>query len=356
MSNHHFSDRVLIWFDQQGRKDLPWQAQTPYHIWVSEIMLQQTQVSTVIPYYLRFIQRFPNVQALAEAPLDEVLHYWSGLGYYARARHLHQTAQKIATAYQGLLPRNLEQLLQLPGIGRSTAGAILALAYQQRQPILDGNVKRLFCRYHAINGWPGTTVVNQQLWQLAEQYLPLQRIADYTQALMDLGATLCTPHTPHCLDCPLTHDCLAHQQGQETAYPTPKPRKVLPVKTTVFIIVENLRGEVLLQQRPLQGIWGGLWSFPECSDIEAVFVWCQQHLKKILPIQSIWQPLRHTFTHFQLDITPVHLLFKDENCQNVLLPSTLWYNVKQPSAYGLATPVVRLLTQIATSNTGELLL
>ncbi|OQW93168.1 MAG: A/G-specific adenine glycosylase [Beggiatoa sp. IS2] len=356
MNFDNFSNDVLTWFDAHGRKDLPWQAQTPYHIWMSEIMLQQTQVNTVIPYYQRFIQRFPDVQTLAESSLDEVLHHWSGLGYYARARNLHQTAQQIATIYHGVLPADLETLLQLPGIGRSTAGAILALAYQQRQAILDGNVKRLLCRYHAIRGWPGTTLVAQQLWQLAEQYLPFQRIADYTQALMDLGATLCTPHAPRCLDCPLAHHCLAHQQGQEIAYPTPKPRKILPVKTTIFMIVQNIQGEVLLQQRPLQGIWGGLWSFPECPNIEAMSGWCQQYLKQKLPIHSIWQPLRHTFTHFHLDITPVHLLFKTENCQNIILPSTLWYNMNQPLACGLATPVARLLAQLAISNTGELLL
>jgi A/G-specific adenine glycosylase len=221
-----FSQHLLTWFDKYGRTDLPWQQNpTPYRVWVSEIMLQQTQVNTVISYYQRFMQYFPEVQTLAAASLDEVLHCWTGLGYYARARNLHQAAQQICTEYGGELPTDFKKLMRLPGIGRSTAGAILALAHEQRHPILDGNVKRVLCRYYAVEGWAGETKVADQLWRLAEKNTPTKRVAAYTQAIMDLGATVCTRSHPHCVLCPFSQDCTAHQNGWETAYPAPKPRK-----------------------------------------------------------------------------------------------------------------------------------
>ncbi len=347
----NFSQRLLTWFDKYGRTDLPWQVKpTPYRVWVSEIMLQQTQVNTVIPYYQRFMQRFSDVQTLAASADDEVLHYWTGLGYYARARHLHQAAQKICTEYAGNLPIDLDKLMGLPGIGRSTAGAILALAYGQRYPILDGNVKRVLCRYYAVEGWVGETKVANHLWDLAEKNTPTERVAAYTQAIMDLGATVCTRSRPQCTLCPFLHDCVAHQNGQEKAYPTPKTRKTLPVKSTTFIMLENPLGEILLEKRPPKGIWGGLWSFPECQSTTDIPAWCQQHLNNVVPTCYTWQPLRHTFTHFHLDITPVHIPI--ETCQPVALKDTVWYNINQP--IGLAAPVARLLAQL--TNTGELLL
>ncbi|KHD10921.1 DNA glycosylase [Candidatus Thiomargarita nelsonii] len=351
MPSNTFSQRLLTWFDKYGRTDLPWQIKpTAYRVWVSEIMLQQTQVNTVIPYYQRFMQRFPKVQTLAAAELDEILHQWTGLGYYARARNLHRAAQQICTEYLGELPTNLEGLMRLPGIGRSTAGAILALAHGQCYPILDGNVKRVVCRYYAVDGSPGESKVAKTLWRLAEQNLPTERVAAYTQAIMDLGATVCTRSRPQCVLCPFSHDCAAHQNRQETAYPVPKARKILPVKTTTFIMLQNQLGEVLLEKRPPKGIWGGLWSFPECST--AVETWCQEHLNSTAPKCYTWRTLRHTFTHFHLDITPV--LMQVDACQIVALRETNWYNTTQ--TYGLAAPVVRLLAQLTSPKTGELLL
>ena len=348
-----FSQRLLIWFDKFGRTDLPWQSNpTAYRVWVSEIMLQQTQVNTVIPYYERFMQAFPEVQMLADATLDQVLHYWSGLGYYARARNLHRAAQQICTLSNGELPTDFEKLIRLPGIGRSTAGAILALALGQRYPILDGNVKRVLCRYYAVEGWAGEKKVIEKLWLLAEKNTPRRRIANYTQAMMDLGATVCSRSRPRCGLCPFNVDCVAHQRGCETNYPTPKPRKILQVKTISFVMLQNSLGEVLLEKRPMKGIWGGLWSFPECSSVDDIPKWCQQYLDGNIPKCYTWQSLRHTFTHFHLDITPV--LVSCDASQTVTLKNILWYNVNRPTALGLAAPVVRLLAQL--THTGELLL
>jgi A/G-specific adenine glycosylase len=360
METSAFSQHLLKWFDKYGRTDLPWQQNpTAYCIWVSEIMLQQTQVNTVIPYYQRFMERFPDVQTLAVASLDEVLHYWSGLGYYARARNLHQAAQKISTDYKNNLPTELEKLMALPGIGRSTAGAILALAYGQCHPILDGNVKRVLCRYYAVEGWSGETKVANELWRLSEQHTPKQRVSDYTQAIMDLGATVCTRSRPKCTLCPLHKACAAYLMGQAMAYPTKKPRnQKKPIKATTFIMLQNQRGEVLLEKRPTTGIWGGLWSFPECPTVDDVPAWCQQHLNndrgKMIEetFSSItlkcytWQTLRHTFTHFHLDITPVLVPIEAKLCQTVNLKETVWYNATQSQTYGLAAPVARLTQQL----------
>jgi A/G-specific adenine glycosylase len=353
MATSTFNQRLLAWFDQYGRTNLPWQKNpTPYRVWIAEIMLQQTQVNTVIPYYQRFMARFPDVATLAAASLDEVLYYWSGLGYYARARHLHQTAQQIGHQYHGELPTNFEQLIQLPGIGRSTAGAILALAYKQRYPILDGNVKRVLCRYYALTGHPHDKRVADTLWHLAEKNTPTQRVAAYTQAIMDLGATVCVRHRPHCLLCPFEPDCLAHQHQREVFYPSSPLRKTLPVKTTTFIMLQNDSGEVLLEKRPPKGIWGGLWSFPECALPDDVPHWCQQHLQLVVFQYHLWQPLRHTFTHFHLDIIPVHIPILIKHDQLVVFSNRFWYNTVQPPIYGLAVPVARLLAQL--TSTGEL--
>ncbi|MDM8557417.1 A/G-specific adenine glycosylase [Candidatus Parabeggiatoa sp. HSG14] len=356
MPINSFSQRLLTWFDKYGRTDLPWQKKiTSYRVWVSEIMLQQTQVNTVIPYYQRFMERFTDVQTLADASLDEVLHYWTGLGYYARARHLHKASQQICTEHEGKLPIDLEKLMRLPGIGRSTGGAILALAHKQRYPILDGNVKRVLCRYYAIDGWAGKTKIANNLWHLAEKNTPKKRVAAYTQAIMDLGATVCTRTKPHCQFCPFSDDCIAHQNHCETVYPTPKPRKTLPIKTITFIMLQNSLGEVLLEKRPSKGIWGGLWSFPECLRIDDIPAWCQQNLNNTTLKCYTWQPLRHTFTHFHLEITPVLIPIETEISQTVILKNIVWYNPTQPQLYGLAAPVVRLLKQLTVSK-GELLL
>ncbi|ALG67099.1 A/G-specific adenine glycosylase [Beggiatoa leptomitoformis] len=356
MSTDSFSVRLLAWFEKHGRKELAWQINpTPYRVWVSEIMLQQTQVATVIPYYERFMQRFPTVQELAITPLDEVLHYWTGLGYYARARHLHKTAQTVCNQYNGVFPTTLLEMEALAGIGRSTAAAILALSQGQRQTILDGNVKRVLCRYHALTKPPTDPQTLAQLWLFAEQHTPDTQLAAYTQAIMDLGATVCTRSKPQCTLCPLQADCLAYQQGNTAAYPVPKPSKILPVKTTFFIIVQQAMGQVLLQQRPAVGIWGGLWSFPECASFNDVVPWIETNLQLSDYHIENGLSLRHTFTHFHLDITPIYIQSKSTPLAIPLL-HTCWYDPHHPPAIGLAAPVVKLLKQLAKLTVGEMLL
>ena len=349
-----FSDKVLAWFALHGRKGLPWQENpTPYRVWISEIMLQQTQVATVIPYYQRFMQRFPDLPDLAAAPLDEVLSLWSGLGYYARARNLHRAALVIRDQHRGKFPQTIETLNELPGIGRSTAGAILALASNQHHAILDGNVKRVLARYHGVTGWPGARIIEEKLWSLAEAHTPAKRVAQYTQAIMDLGATVCTRTQSVCQECPLALDCVARVQGCVTAYPTPKPRKTLPVRSSVFVMLRNARGEVLLEQRPPAGIWGGLWSLPEYSgnttkhDLQH---WCKQHFGCTVTDITYWPVLRHSFSHFHLDITPVSARVDTSLSMVMEHKATVWYNIKLPSARGMAAPVKYLLTLLSDEN------
>jgi A/G-specific adenine glycosylase len=350
MTPKQFSNALLTWFDTHGRHDLPWQKnRTPYRVWISEIMLQQTQVTTVIPYYQRFMSRFPDVQSLAAAHLDEVLHLWTGLGYYARGRNLHKAAQQICDTLHGEFPNTMDEVMSLPGIGRSTAGAILALSSNQHHAILDGNVKRVLSRFHAIAGWPGQRQVEQQLWAYAQACTPTVRTSDYTQAIMDLGATLCTRSKPRCANCPVSTHCQARQQQRTTDFPGKKPRKTLPVRQAVMLMLRyGDRGEqVLLQQRPASGIWGGLWSFPQPevnrNDYPALQDWCRDKLGYELADIQTWPELRHTFSHFHLDITPVEARLKDHT--NTVMESTgsVWYNTAQPDTRGLAAPVKRLL-------------
>jgi A/G-specific adenine glycosylase len=343
----NFSDAVLQWFEHHGRKDLPWQQNpNPYRIWVSEIMLQQTQVSTVIPYFQRFMAAFPDVQSLAATDLDAVLHHWTGLGYYARARHLHRAAQTICIEHGGELPKDLTSLQALPGIGRSTAGAILAMAYGQRQAILDGNVKRVLCRYYAIRDWPGHNATQKRLWQLAEQHTPTRRVAEYTQAMMDLGATVCTRAPPGCVLCPLNAHCQALRQNCIAACPAPRPRKTLPLKQTRMLLLHAPDNTVLLQQRPPSGLWGGLYCLPELPPDHDVMTFCRD-LRLAVKTQDSWPAFRHTFTHFHLDIQPIHLVLQEKpqtTLEKTLGANTLWYNASV--SCGLAAPVVKLLARI----------
>ncbi len=345
--NAEFAERLLRWWDVHGRKDLPWQTRVnPYRVWISEIMLQQTQVTTVIPYYQRFMARFPAIKQLAAAPLDDVLAHWSGLGYYARARNMHRTAQLIMADHNGRFPHQLQTILELPGIGRSTAGAILALAHNQPEAILDGNVKRVLCRHAAIRGWPGRPRVETQLWELARQYLPGQRIADYTQAMMDLGATCCVPRNPLCGQCPLRSDCLALAQDTVQQFPEKKPRKALPQRTTVFIIAVNEKQQILLERRPPSGIWGGLWCFPETSNVAHAQNLCRSRMGLKITSQITLPIVRHTFSHFQLRITPL-LLHTEEVGSGVREgEDQRWYSPQQGSTLGLATPVSRILHKV----------
>ncbi len=341
-----FSAPVLKWFDKHGRKHLPWQQDiSAYRVWLSEIMLQQTQVTTVIPYFERFIARFPDVESLAAAPIDEVLHLWTGLGYYARARNLHKCAQVVVNQYGGEFPSTVESLADLPGIGRSTAGAIVSIAFQKRAAILDGNVKRVLARYHAVEGWPGQLEVANQLWEIAENYTPKTRANHYTQAMMDLGATLCTRSKPKCEECPVREGCVAYAQGNPAAYPGKKPKKTLPEKSVQLVMLRNPAGDVLLQQRPAQGIWGGLWSFPELSIDADAQEYAEDHYGAVIELEQ-WNTYRHTFSHYHLDITPV-LIQLAKTPRAIGESATHWYNPHQPDALGLAAPVKKLLEKLA---------
>ncbi len=339
-----FAERVLEWYHRHGRKNLPWQLErNAYRVWVSEIMLQQTRVETVIPYFERFMNRFPDVSSLADATRDEVLHYWSGLGYYARARNLHAAARAIRDRHRGELPLDIEQLNALPGIGRSTAGAILAQAHGLRHAILDGNVKRVLARYHAVRGWTGQSRVQNELWAYAERHTPSRQIADYTQAIMDLGAMVCTRSRPCCGECPLADDCEAFHGLLTDELPTPKPRKTLPVKATRLLVLFDGDHRVMLEKRPPSGIWGGLWSLPEMPLGDDVAAHCRRRWQfKVAAVQES-EGFRHTFSHFHLDILPCRAQVLNPG-QCVMEDERLvWYNIDQPGRLGLATPVITIL-------------
>jgi A/G-specific adenine glycosylase len=351
MHSTEFGRRVLEWFDAHGRKQLPWKENpTPYRVWVSEIMLQQTQVATVIPYYRRFMARFPDITTLADAELDEVLGLWAGLGYYARARHLHQTARVLRDRHGGEMPLDIAVIQALPGIGRSTAGAILALAAGQRHPILDGNVKRLLARFAVVDGWPGQSRVLAVLWELAERYTPAERAADYPQAMMDLGAMICTRRRPRCGACPLAEGCVAHAWGREMDFPSPKPPRKLPVRATRMLLLRTAAGEVLLERRPPAGIWGGLWSFPECPPEADVADWCRERLGLAVAVGPPWNGLRHSFSHFHLDITPVPVVVAGSSRTVMEGERFVWYNIRHPDDRGVAAPVRRLLAALASER------
>ena len=342
-----FSQQVLAWFDQHGRKNLPWQKDiSAYRVWISEIMLQQTQVTTVIPYFERFMLRFPTVMALAEAPIDDVLHLWTGLGYYARARNLHKAAMTIAQDYQGRFPTQFDQVLELPGIGRSTAGAILSIAEKQPLAILDGNVKRVLARYFAVEGWPGTNTVANQLWEYAESVLPQERNHHYTQAMMDLGATVCTRSKPRCDECPLQNQCIAYAQGNQVAYPGKKPKKVLPVRQ-VTMLIPFYRGSVMMRQRPMTGIWGGLWAFEEIesSDQASIKDWANKQFSHS-PQLDFLEPFRHTFSHFHLDITPALLFLAELTQDRVQESNAQWFDLNTPLSVGVSAPTKLILEAI----------
>ena len=349
-----FSQQVLHWYHQHGRKDLPWQQNpTPYRVWVSEIMLQQTQVNTVIPYYQRFISTFPNVDKLANAPLDEVLSLWTGLGYYARARNLHKAAIMLKDCYQSTLPQNVDELTQLPGIGRSTAGAIASLAMNKKAAILDGNVKRVLARSHCIEGWPGHTQTQKQLWHFAEQYTPDTETREYNQAMMDLGATVCVRSKPHCTSCPLETDCQANMTGQQQAFPQAKPRKIRPEKALAMLMIINENGEILLHKRPPTGIWGGLWSLPECEIDHSPKQYCENHLQIQATQLNQWDTFHHDFSHYRLQITPVKIMAQTST-QGIITKAggiaeandLNWFRQSETQKLGMASPVQKLLQRL----------
>lgn len=346
-----FAQQLLKWFDQHGRHDLPWQTdRTPYRVWISEIMLQQTQVSTVIPYFERFMDRFATVQELARADTDQVLHLWTGLGYYARARNLHKASKAIVQAHRGSFPDTVEGLMELDGIGQSTAGAIAAISMSVRAPILDGNVKRVLARYHCIAGWPEQSAVKKQLWEVAESLTPHDRVDDYTQAIMDLGATVCTRSKPSCQNCPFQLDCGAYQQDRVTEFPGKKAKKTLPVKQVAMFILQNALGEVLLEKRPAAGIWGSLYSLPESPEPSSAPKLLGASITNEAESQSEeLEGIRHSFSHYHLDITPVRIRATNHN-EIAETDRWLWYPLDHSLEVGLAAPVKKLLSKLAKKN------
>ena len=343
--------RLLAWFAANGRKNLPWQQDpTPYRVWISEIMLQQTQVATVVPYFERFLERFPDVISLAAAPVDEVLHLWSGLGYYARARNLHEAARRIVNEHDGEVPDQFETLQALPGIGRSTAGAILALSRHERHPILDGNVRRVLTRCFAIEGWPGERAVDEQLWELSDACTPRQDVEHYTQAVMDLGATVCTRTRPACDRCPLAELCVARERGIQGQLPTPRPApRERRVQGTFMLLAMHDDGSVLLSQRPARGIWGGLWGLPQFESRDAAEAWAAERLGQHEPELETLPTLRHSFTHFDLDIVPLRLRVPGP-APAVAEAGQVWYNPGAPAKLGIAAPVTTLIQEYGRTS------
>ena len=340
-----FQSKILSWFKHHGRKDLPWQKNiSPYRVWLSEIMLQQTQVQTVVPYFKQFIKQFPTIKKLAAAPTDDVLHLWSGLGYYARARNLHKTAQIISSEHHGKFPRDLETLQSLPGIGKSTAGAILAIAMKKRGVILDGNVKRVLARFGAIKGLPSEA--SKTLWEIAEVYTPENHIADYTQAMMDLGAMICTRTKPNCAKCPLEKFCLAHQTNCETDFPEKRITQKIPIRKTYMLLMRDKNQSLLLEQRPPHGIWGGLWCFPQIDSLAMLEDACIRKYDCKIKTTKKLKKFRHTFSHFHLDITPILIEVIQTNQQIMEQNTAIWYNKKHIRRLGVPKPVNELLLQI----------
>jgi A/G-specific adenine glycosylase len=333
-----FARRLVRWQVRHGRHNLPWQrTRDPYRIWLSEVMLQQTQVATVVPYYRRFLARFPDVKALANASLDDVLTLWSGLGYYTRARNLHVAARAVVSLHRGRFPRSREAIESLPGLGRSTAAAVAVFAFGEREAILDGNVKRVLARHFAVAGYPGEPRVGKRLWALAEAQLPAKNIEAYTQGLMDLGAGVCTRKRPACGECPLRGTCKAYARGKPEAFPQPRPRKPKPMRRTSMLLL-LCNGEVLLEKRPPTGVWGGLWCLPEAEAGSAALTG-----SRTLPV------LRHEFTHFSLDITPV-ACFLESASLRAAEPGQLWLPVEEAVGAAVPAPVRKLLAGLASGR------
>jgi len=338
-----FALRIIDWHRRHGRHTLPWQTtRDPYRIWLSEIMLQQTQVGTVIPYFERFVAHFPDLPALASAGEDDVLALWSGLGYYSRARNLHAAARMLMAGHGGTFPHQPDAIARLPGIGRSTAAAIAALAFGQRCAILDGNVKRVLARHGGIAGWPGDRQVEAALWQLAESLLPDTGIEAYTQGMMDLGALVCTRSQPACAACPVNADCIARSQDRIDALPAPRPKKVLPEKRVQMLLLLD-RGELMLEKRPPHGIWGGLWSLPELAHDADAASHCRDRFGFIALTQQALPQFTHSFTHFRLHIRPMQLQVAPRHST---LPGQIWMPLADATNAALPAPVRTLVRQL----------
>ena len=348
MKSETFASALLGWFALHGRHDLPWQHDiTPYRVWISEVMLQQTQVVTVIPYFQRFMQSFPNVESLAAASLDEVLHLWTGLGYYARARNLHAGAQMVVGQFAGKFPKNLEGMMSLPGIGRSTAGAILSIACGLRHPILDGNVKRVLSRVFGIAGDPNSSVVLESLWMLADACTPEQNVGAYTQAIMDLGATLCTRSRPACTLCPMTLDCVAAREGRQGELPGKKQKRHRPSREATLLIAQigdESSAAVFVERRPAAGLWGGLWSPPQFESQAAAMEWCAREVGEPESDSQIMTPIEHAFTHFDLKLKPLRVRCRPHD--GIRDGEQLWYELNDPPKIGLPQPIKRLFERL----------
>ena len=343
--------QLLPWWDKHGRKHLPWQKdRTPYRIWVSEIMLQQTRVETVTPYFERFMASLPNVQALAAADDDDMLAIWAGLGYYSRAHNLLKAARIVVTQHDGELPRDFDSLVALPGIGRSTAGAILALAHGQRRAILDGNARRVLARVHAVEGWPGKAAVSRTLWNLAESNTPPDRVRDYTQAIMDLGATVCLRRRPRCSACPLAESCRARKHGLTAEIPASKPKANRPAKRRSMLVVQRPDGAILLRRRPPTGIWAGLWSLPTLNEEENARDWCGRVLGCSPQGHAELTPIRHGFSHFELEIRPIHLPVRTPNAEIQEADQWRWHDGAQD--LGMPAPIRRLVESMDVEAPG----
>lgn len=353
MNKKEFSQQLLEWFDEHGRKDLPWQKpRSAYNVWVSEIMLQQTQVQTVIGYFDRFMQRFPDLSALAAAEEDEVLSLWSGLGYYSRARNLHKTAKMIVTDYQANFPSQLEELIKLPGIGASTAAAIATQAFNLPAAILDGNVKRVLSRYFEVEGWPQQSKVHKKLQELAEECLPKERFADYTQAIMDLGALCCTPKNPACERCPVQQHCQAYNNNTTAQYPAKKPKKKLPTQHWQFLLVHNAHGQIYLEKRPGLGLWGGLWCLPQLEQEQCALTYLKQEMALEALEMKPFMQFKHSFSHFHLNIQANSLQALPDPCQ-IKENSGDWFHPEQLDGLGLARPVSLILQEWFSKRTSK---
>jgi A/G-specific adenine glycosylase len=348
-----FTERLLAWFEVQGRHNLPWQQNpTPYRVWVSEVMLQQTQVATVIPYYERFMARFPDVQSLAAAPLDEVLHLWTGLGYYARARNLRACAQAVMVRHGGEFPQDIDVVMALPGIGRSTAGAILALSRGQRQPILDGNVKRVLARVFGIDGDPGAAAMVARMWAQSEACTPTEKVGAYTQAIMDLGATVCSRSSPACTVCPMSGNCIAALEGRQAELPGRKTKRVRGSREATLLIAETGKDgslAVLVERRPAVGLWGGLWSPPQFESEFAALDWCRREIGEPESRSQLLAPIHHAFTHFDLQLNPVRV-----RCRPSAMvhdgDDRLWYQLAAPPRVGLPQPIRQLFDRLRDAD------
>ena len=339
-----FATLIIAWYRKNGRDSLPWQSSNePYPRWISEIMLQQTQVVTVIPYFLRFIKRFPDLKTLATSDLDEVLSYWTGLGYYARARNLYHTALIIKNDYQCNFPETYEAIIQLPGIGRSTAGAILSFCFDKPYPVLDGNVRRVLARYHAVGGWPGQKEVAKRLWQFAEMHTPKSHIGEYTQGIMDVGSGVCLAKQPLCAKCPVKSTCKAFEEKDFLNFPGAKPKKNRSHKKMTMVMIRDKLGNVFLHQRPITGIWGGLWSFPECPQGLRPEVWIQETFGLYVRCEEPWEGFCHQLSHVDLEIRPLPAILDKPK---LVTSTSIWYKPGMPIKLGLSSPVTRLLEQL----------